>query len=136
VFEEMLRDTVSLVKADGQRYDNIKALVQPKKIFIADASLPIEEGDRITRELPNGLVESYLVLDRGYYAAVPDMVAAHYQVKIRKETAISGRESRATIGTYVAGDQINLSNIQRSSVNIKSRLENVVQNIGTLPAVS
>ena len=77
MFNRMLTDVVSLVKVNGQRYDNIKALVQYKLVFIVDASLPIEEGDRITRELPNGLVESYLVLDRGFYSAIQGM-DAHY----------------------------------------------------------
>jgi hypothetical protein len=130
-----LTDTVSLVKSDEQRYDNIKALVQPEMIFIADASLPIEEGDRITRELPNGLVESYLVLDRGFYSAMPRM-DAHYQVKVRKETRLAQRRADPSIGTVVLGDQINLANLQQTSVIIRSRLENVAHSIGSSAAVS
>jgi ElaB/YqjD/DUF883 family membrane-anchored ribosome-binding protein len=134
-FRRTLRDTVSLIKANGQRYNNIKAFVQPNMIFIADASLPIEEGDKLTRELPNGLEESYLVLDRGYYSPVQGM-DAHYQVKVRKETTISRRQPTTTIGTLVAGDQINLSDIQQSSVSIKSRLENASQSIGSLTSAT
>ncbi|GAF73410.1 unnamed protein product, partial [marine sediment metagenome] len=39
-----MRDKVSLVKQDGAQFDNIQASVQSGKIFIDDASLPIEEG--------------------------------------------------------------------------------------------
>ncbi len=85
-FERMLNDIVSLIKSDGQRFDNVKALVDSKIIFISDSTLLIEEGDKITRELPNGLTETYIVLDRGYYSAHFGM-AAHYQVKVEKETA-------------------------------------------------
>jgi ElaB/YqjD/DUF883 family membrane-anchored ribosome-binding protein len=135
MFKRTLRDVVSLVKVDGQRYDNIKALVQPKLIFIADASLPIEEGDRITRELPNGLVESYLVEDRGYYSAIQAM-DAHYQVKVRKETAVSDEKSHPTIGTVVMGDQITVADVRQSHINIKSRLDDVAQSIGAFTDVT
>jgi len=128
----MLTDVVSLIKANGQRYDNIKASVQPKMIFINDSALPIEEGDKIVRELPNGLIESYIVLDRGFYQKFGG-IAAHYQVKVQKETAISSSRntnSGTFIENLIAGDQINVSNIRQSAITIKSRIENASQNIG------
>lgn len=83
----LAKDRVTLIKNDGTTIDNIKALVQPNMIFIEDASLPIEEGDYLIRALKNGLQERYLVLDRGFYDDFAG-VKAHYQVKVRKETAI------------------------------------------------
>lgn len=82
-----MNDTVKLVKADGVQIENIKARVQPDMILIDDASLPIEEGDKIFRNLSNGLSESYLVLDRGFNERVHN-IPAHYQIKVRKESAI------------------------------------------------
>jgi hypothetical protein len=87
-------DTVNLVKPNGDRIEDIAANVQPSMIFIWDGSLPIEEGDKITRVLPNGLPESYLVLDRGFYAkrgSFPD----HYQIKVRKESSIAVSREQA-----------------------------------------
>jgi hypothetical protein len=127
-------DIVSLVKVNGQRYGNIKSLVQPELVFISDSTLPIEEGDKIIRELPNGLTETYLVLDRGYYPTFHGM-AAHYQVKVQKETAISASQinrSRTIIENLIAGDQINLSNIQQSAITIRSRMENIRQSFSSL----
>jgi hypothetical protein len=101
-------------------------------IFIADETLLIEEGDRITRQLPNGLIESYLVLDRGYISPIQG-IDAHYQVKVRKETTME-RESpiTTTIGTFVAGDQFNQSGDFRGA-NIKSVLVDVTQTINNIP---
>ena len=82
----LMRDKVSLIKDDGSRFDNIKANVQPDKILINDVSLPIEEGDKLIRTLPNNLVERYIVLDRCYYAGIGG-IPPHYQVKVRKESA-------------------------------------------------
>ena len=131
-FNRMLNDVVSLIKVDGQRFDNIKALVDSKIIFISDSTLPIEEGDKFIRELPNGLVETFLVIDRGYYPKFGG-IDAHYQVKVQKETAVSRNNKPHTIiESLIAGDQINLSNIQKSAVTIKSSMENMSWNIGDL----
>jgi hypothetical protein len=86
---------LSLVKQDGTRINDIYAHVQPTMIFIDDASLPIEEGDRFLRRLPNGLAERYLVLDRGYWDG-PGM-RPHYQVKVRKETSFRVERQAATV---------------------------------------
>ena len=51
-FRDFVTDNVSLIKADGRRWDDIAASVQTRKIFIEDAQLPIEEGDIIERRLP------------------------------------------------------------------------------------
>lgn len=49
--------------------------------------LEIEEGDKILRHLPNGLLESYIVLDRGYREKFHE-IPARYQMKVKKESAI------------------------------------------------
>ncbi len=45
MFEHMTNDNVSLIKQNGEEFDNIKAFVQPNSILIEDSTLPIEEGD-------------------------------------------------------------------------------------------
>lgn len=71
-------EKLKLIKSNGQCIENIEALVQPKKIFVDDASVIIEEGDVFERILGNGATEYYEVLDRGYYKGtrgIPD----HYK---------------------------------------------------------
>src|SRR2546425_12187666 len=93
-----MAETVILRKKNGERYE-FKANVQPTQITTDQAKLPVEEGDFIERALPNGNLETYLVMDRGFYSrfgGVPD----HYQMKVRKESAIdSARKSAAQIYT-------------------------------------
>lgn len=117
MLNRFMSDRVTLVKKDGQRIEDIPANVQTKKIFIDDASIPIEEEDKIVRTLPNGLVESYVVLDRGYYGAFGGL-KAHYQVEVRKETRpqtesgkttiynLHGANSRVNIGSHDASTNI------------------------------
>ena len=97
----MMKDKVSLIKQDGSEYLDISALVEPKMIFINDGNLPIEEGDKLIRRLSNGLIESYLVLDRGFFEKQMGF-PAHYQVKVQKESARALTQpvsNRITIGT-------------------------------------
>ena len=84
MFSDVLLDKVSLVKEDGQRLDDISASVGSEMIVIQEISLPVQEGDKIIRELPNGQTEIYLIIDTGYqreFYGVP----AHYSMKVRKQ---------------------------------------------------
>jgi hypothetical protein len=115
-FDDAMRDMVILVKQDGRRFDNIRAVVSPTRIIIDDASLPVEEGDRFHRTIPSGLTEVYLVLDRGFYAGLagtPD----HYQVSVRKETALPARQPGQVIYNIVSGPNphLNINSVDLSA---------------------
>lgn len=96
MLDNFMKDTLALIKSDGQRIEKIRAAVTGNKIIIADGKLPIEEGDVLERALPNGLVERYTVLDRGYFAAFAGQ-QPHYQVQVQKETSIPRKRSGTTI---------------------------------------
>ena len=109
-------DVVMLRKQNGQEYQNIRADVQPDVIFIDDGKIPLEEGDHIVRELSNGLDETYLVLDRGFWSG-GGRLGDHYQAKVRKVTAItadtppvvynvSGPNARVNIHSYDASTNV------------------------------
>lgn len=117
MFEQMCNSIVTIIKPDGRKFENIRANVQPTKIFIHDASLPIEEGDSISRNLPNGLNERYLVLDRGFHDTFHS-IQAHYQIKVRKESAISTHQSSPIVCNLQGNNsRINI-NSNDSSINI------------------
>ena len=82
----MPREIIALRKRNGETFE-IKALVQPKTIFVDDATANIEEADIFIRTLPNGNQEYYRVLDRGYYSQTGG-IPAHYQVKVEKTNKI------------------------------------------------
>jgi hypothetical protein len=111
-FSSMCNDVVTLVKSDGTVIEKIKSNVQPNMIFIFDSKLPIEEMDKIYRPLPNGLVEKYVVVDRGFYSAV-NGIQAHYQIKVQKESSIQSDQFQQITNIY------NLNGAQ-SKINIQS----------------
>jgi hypothetical protein len=124
-FDDMMSELVTLVKADGRQFTNIRASVQPNKIFIDDSKLPIEEGDKFHRILPNGHTEVYLVLDRGFYKGmhgIPD----HYQVSVRKETALSKHQTGPTVYNVTGPNaRININSVDLSANVVDISAENL-----------
>jgi hypothetical protein len=126
-FGRSARDTVSLIKKTGEQIEGIRAYVQPDKIFIYDGSVPVEEGDTISRPMSNGLTERYTVLDRGFYETGRH-VPAHYQAKVRKETAIQNDQPPRTSNTFhVSGpnSRVNIGSVD-ASVNIAQSAPDVL----------
>ncbi|HVT18367.1 MAG TPA: TIR domain-containing protein [Thermoanaerobaculia bacterium] len=80
---KLARDRVGIQKAGGDIWTDVPAAVQPGLIIFPSASIPLEEGDVITRQLPSGLEERFVVEDRGYHAGVVG-IPAHYQAKVRR----------------------------------------------------
>ena len=112
----LMKDTVSLIKKDGRRFDEIKALVQRNKISIDDASIPVEEGDTYERRLPNGVLERYTVLDAGYYQKVGG-INAHYQSEVRKETKIDRTPPQSHVIYNLIGPnaRVNIHSVDNSA---------------------
>lgn len=95
----LMNDSVTLVKADGTRHERIRASVQPGLILTGDARLPIEEGDRFERLLPSGQVESYEVIEPGFFARVHGM-PAHFQSKVRRVSKLPAQPPAAAGVVY------------------------------------
>lgn len=114
MFSKFKTDKVTLIKEDGQKYEDIFANVQPNLIFIDDATLPIEEGDKLIRVLPNSLKEVYVVMDRGLYSGIGG-IKAHYQVKVRKEKGLSNIDGHANINNFYGN--VNNAQIQQNVKN-------------------
>lgn len=84
-FDELMRDSVTVIKPDGRTYENIKANVQSELITIHNDKIPLEEDDVIVRTMPNGLREEYIVLDRGFRQEFFD-IPARYKAKVKRIT--------------------------------------------------
>lgn len=79
----LMKDTVSLLKKNGEKTDGIKASVQKRKIFINRSDVLIETGDLIQRKMSNGGEETYEVIDPGFYERHGG-IPAHYQMDVKK----------------------------------------------------
>ena len=88
VFQSLMNDRVTLVKKNGQRFENLSASVQTGLILTDNPEIPIEDGDQFERQLPSGIVDVYTVVDSRFQQRLHSM-PAHYQSKVRKNTAVS-----------------------------------------------
>lgn len=112
MIEEMFRDRVTYVKADGTlTKKNIPAAVTTNgaSILITDVQLPITRGDHFLRELPNRLVEDYIVENPVYNQGLGD-IPATYKIAVRRSdfppatpqsviTHITGHNARVNINS-------------------------------------
>jgi hypothetical protein len=83
---EFMRDRVELVKTDGRRFGQLRAAVRPSTISVLDVAHPIDAGDHIERTLPNGTIESYLVVRSALRHAVYELPAM-YKLTVRRTDA-------------------------------------------------
>ena len=114
-FGKLLNDRVTLIKKDGQRFENLSASVQPGLIFTDNPKIPIEDGDQFERQLPSGIVEVFTVVDLGFQQGGVT-IPAHYQSKVRKNTAESPRSPRPAAEPQVVYNLIG----PNARVNIQS----------------
>ena len=98
MLQPFMTEKVVLRKKNGERHE-FRANVQPTKIMTDQANLLVEEGDFIERALPNGMVETYFVTDRRFYASFQG-IPAHYQMKVRKESARDATRKPAAAQIY------------------------------------
>ncbi len=123
-FNRLMVDTISIIKKDGTTINDIKANVQRNKIFINDGKLPIEDGDSVARILPSGIVEEYIIKDKGFYTgmgSIPD----NYQMSVEKKDSIKPEKNNSYENfNFVANNGAKVFiNSNDNSINIKSENE-------------
>lgn len=134
VFDDLLTDTVSLVKQNGTNVEGIKASVQTNKIFIQGKKPLIESGDLIQRKMSNGGEETFEVIDPGFHEDFHG-IPAGYQMRVRKLGIPEARSAIQSITYNVTGHnaRINQNSIDQS-VNVVQLPPDVSDNLQALRA--
>lgn len=83
ILKSIAKDIVIIEKPDGTQIPGVQAQVQPNLVIVPDATVPLEEGDLITRRLRSGIEEIFEVVDRGFYD-VGHGLEPHFQAKVRR----------------------------------------------------
>lgn len=128
----LLKDTVSLLKKNGERFDGIKASVQSKQIFINRSNILIETGDLILRRMSNGGEETYEVIDPGFHER-HGAIAAGYQISHKKLGLPEADKAiqNVTYNINGANSRINNHSID-NSINISNFNPDIVEHIAML----
>lgn len=77
---------IDIVAPDGSVRHRTKGSVdaKAKEVRIQDPSIVIQVGDEIRRLLPNGVEETFEVIDPVFYQR-NSVFPAHYQVKVKRK---------------------------------------------------
>lgn len=119
LFNHFPSEQVALIKKDGRRFDNLKALVQSKSVYTQDPSIPIEDGDEFQRVLPSGVVERFVVIDAGFQQGGLGGILPHYQSKVRKTTAPPSNQTSVVYNLVGPNSRVNIQSTD-SSTNVVS----------------
>jgi len=116
MFSDLMNDTVSVLKQNGQCIDKVQASVQKNKIFIDRSDFVIDSGDLIQRKMSNGAEETYEVIDPGFneiFHGIP----AHYQMDVRKLGIPEANKAVQNITYNVTGPnaRINQNSVDNSA---------------------
>jgi methionine synthase II (cobalamin-independent) len=82
-FSDLETDTVSILKKDGTKIEDIKASVGSNQIGITRNDIVIESDDIVQQNLSNGSVVTYKVIDPGFQEAFHG-IPAGYVMKVKK----------------------------------------------------
>ncbi|PHM48719.1 hypothetical protein [Xenorhabdus sp. KK7.4] len=128
----LLKDTVSLLKKNGERVDGIKASVQSEKIFIQRSDILIETGDLIQRRMSNGGEETYEVIDPGFHER-HGPIAAGYQMTHKKLGLPEVGQAMQNITYNISGSNSHVNNHSiDNSINIVNLNSDIVDHIAML----
>jgi len=120
-FDQLMNDSVVIRKQDGSTNGPHKCSVQGTDIYIMDATVDVDDGDNVERELPNGKIETYAVLEAEFTKglhSIPDSWHLH----VRKDGSLrpkGGRTTNIHIGNAQA-IQIGDHNLQQVSSVLQS----------------
>jgi hypothetical protein len=115
-------DIIILIKCDGTRVENIQASFDENEITIFDVSLRIEQQDTIERQLPNGMIETYKILDvvyQGEFLIPSHQRRARQVIKVRKTNAFQDESQPTTVHNYH-----NVQSVQHGSNNFAYNTQN------------
>lgn len=128
----LMTDTVKVLKQNGEIILDIKSSVQKSKIFIQRSDILIETGDLIQRSMTNGAEETYKVIDPGFHEKFHS-IPAGYQVDVIKLGLPEARAAVQHVTYNISGtnNRFNQDSID-NSVNIVNSNSEIQEHIVAL----
>jgi hypothetical protein len=108
-FDDFMTDSIIVRKQNGDLLEGLKASVQRDKIFLERSDVLIEPRDLIERRTSNGAVETFEVIDPGFYEAFHG-IKAHYQMSVRKLGLPEAKQRVESITYNITGHNARINN--------------------------
>lgn len=118
--QDLMTDSISILKQNGSCIENVKSSVQSNKIFIDRSDFLIESGDIIQRKMSNGGEETFKVIDPGFHEKFHG-IPAHYQMDVHKLGLPEAKSAVQNITYNISGPNVRINQDSvDNSVNIAS----------------
>ena len=130
----LYEDIVTVVDQDGTTRGQTRAAVDKNRIITQDASLLIEEGDTIERDLPHGRKETLSVTHVQFYRGSLE-IPAFYDVTTMNPDSLPDRPNQPGVSVYVADSphtRVNLNSVDNSNNVVNIQAHEVFQQIRDL----
>lgn len=129
-FDDLLTNTVTILKNSGEKYTNVKANVQTSAMLIQRTDLLIESGDLVQHSLSNGSVDTYKVIDPGFHEQFHG-IPAGYQMKVKKLGIPEAKSAVQHITYNISGtnNRVNQNSTDNSvnMINMTSDMQDQVE---------
>nr|WP_314563124.1 hypothetical protein [uncultured Pseudomonas sp.] len=143
-FDDEMTDNISIIKTTGERFEGLKASVQRDKIFFNNSTILVEPRDLVRRTMSNGGIETFEVIDPGFFEEVYGF-AAHYQMVVRKlgipeaERAVHSitynfSGSNARVNNHSVDNSVNSVTYNAEVAGLIQALRNEVSTLGVSPS--
>ena len=130
----LFNDFVTIISPDGTPRGQIGAVVDKNSITTADASLLVEVGDTIERDLPHGKKETFSVTHVQFHkglATIPDF----YEITIAAPDASSPVSDQSRVSVHVSGSpyaRVNLNSVDNSNNVVNNHAHELFQEVRRL----
>jgi hypothetical protein len=126
-FGAIPKEPVTLTKKDGTIVrSDIPAVVSDRQIRTFVTDLQIEVGDHILRQLPNGLVEDYIVDEPCYNNGIGP-IPANYAVKVHRSDAPTASPPTVIANFHGANSRMNVNSTDNSSNRVVYQTHDLAQ---------
>lgn len=115
MFLGLQKDKVTVIKQNGERFENQSASVQRGRIFMVGSTLLIESGDVIERRMSNGGTEAFRVIDPGWHERHASIPAGYQMTVERVGTAPSPVPQSVTYNITGHNARINNQSVDHST---------------------
>jgi hypothetical protein len=125
----MMTDKIKVIKSDGREYDDLKASVQSKGIFLMHSEVLIEPNDLIQRIMSNGGAEAFRVIDPGFHEKFHS-IPAHYQMRVQRLGIPEAEKAIQSITYNMTGPNARVNNNSTdNSINIANINQDVAEHL-------
>lgn len=126
-FSDMMKDKIQVLKPDGTTSPEMNASVQNKGIYLMCSNFLVEPHDLIQRVMSNGGMETFKVIDPGFYEGIGGSIPAHYQMKVQKLGLPEAEKAVQSITYNISGANARVNNNSTDNstnvVNINNDLQ-------------